>query len=256
MKRVPVPSRRALIIGAWITGLAVVALVVWMLVVIARLSDDTVRTERDLNEARSQAREVFGDLTRTNAAQDKALEEANRRLRDAGEKPVKSPPLPEVSPPTVGPPGPVGESIVGPPGPQGPPGRTVVGPPGPRGLPGDDGSTVVGPAGVDGADGASIVGPAGPQGERGPGPTDPQVRAAVDDFCGQGRCVGPAGPEGPQGPPGPAGADSTVPGPPGPAGPPGPTCPDGFVGQSLTVVTPDGSPGQPATRVIFACVAP
>lgn len=231
MKRVPIPSRRALTVGMWIAAAAIAALVIWMLVIISRLSDDTVRTERDLSEAREQARDVFGELADTNAAQDEALVEANRRLEQAGKRPVTVPdPEPIIGP--AGDPGATGAT-----GPRGPAGVSIVGPPGPRGLPGEDGQSIVGPAGprgepgadgadgkdgVDGRDGESIVGPTGPRGETGQAATSTQIRAAVDDFCGQGRCIGPVGPQGERGPAGPAGADSTVPGPQGPPGPAGP----------------------------------
>lgn len=222
MRRLPVPSRRALTIGAWVAVAAVVGLIMWMLVLLHQLSSETVRTERDLDRAREQARVVFGDLVETNAAQDEALAEANRRLEAAGRNPVPVPAAPEPIPGPAGAPGergPAGESITGPAGPRGLPGRdgeSIVGPPGPpgpRGEPGEPGSR-----GEDGEDGESIVGPAGPAGENGTDATPAQIRAAVDEYCGQGRCVGPAGP---QGEPGPRGADSTVPGPAGPQGPPG-----------------------------------
>lgn len=253
MKRVPIPSRRALTVGMWIAAAAIAALVIWMLVIISRLSDDTVRTERDLSEARGQAREVFGDLVETNAAQDEALEEANRRLEQAGRRPVMFP-TPE---PVIGPPGAAGAT-----GPRGPAGVSIVGPPGPRGLPGKDGQSIVGPVGprgepgadgADGRDGESIVGPTGPRGETGQAATPTQIRAAVDDFCGQGRCVGPVGPQGERGPAGPAGADSTVP---GPQGPPGPAGEPGQSAYPFTFsFTVQQNPAQ-ATTYTVTCTAP
>jgi len=89
--------------------------------------------------------------------------------------------------------------------------------------------------GTDGADGQSITGPAGPQG---PGPTAEQIATAVSSYCAEGRCKGEPG------------ADGTD----GTDGAPGPACPEGYTGQTLTVVTPDGSPGQPVTQTIYACV--
>lgn len=240
MKKVPVPSRRALTVGMWIAAAAVAAMVVWMLVIIDRLSEDTMRTERDLNYAREQARDVFGDLTETNAAQDEALAEANRRLEDAGRQPVAIP----TPTPVTGPRGARGAT-----GLRGPAGASVIGPRGPRGLPGKNGRSIVGPtgprgpAGADGEDGATIVGPAGPRGADGTPATPAQIRAAVDEFCGQGRCVGPAGPQGERGP---AGADSTIP---GPAGPPGP---QGAPGVVNVVTSPECGDLMPNMRIALA----
>lgn len=250
MRRLPVPSRRALTVGAWIAVLAVVGLIVWMLFLLNQLSSETVRTDRELSQAREQAREVFGDLVETNAAQDEALAEANRRLEAAGKSPVPVP-APEPIPGPAGERGergPAGTSIVGPTGPSGPrgvrgrDGESITGPPGQRGEPG--------PRGEDGRVGESIVGPAGPRGEDGTDATPAQIRAAVDEFCGQGRCVGPAGP---QGEPGPRGADSTVPGPTGPAGPAGPQGPPGVVN---VVTSPECGDLMPKMRISLNYDAP
>lgn len=119
----------------------------------------------------------------TNQAQDAALAEANRRLIEAGEKPV---PTPEPGP--AGDPGQVGPA--GPAGPTGANGATgaqgVRGPIGARGLQG-----IRGLNGRDGAPGPE--GPAGPQGEKG--------------DKGEKGDTGEQGPAGPEGPPGPAGSD-------------------------------------------------
>lgn len=123
--------------------------------------------------------------------------------------------------------------VVGPIGPIGPVGP--VGPVGPRGPIGPDGD-----AGISGQDGTT--GPAGPAGETGPaGPVGP---------AGAKGETGPAGPQGEQGLKGEPGE----PGPQGEPGTPGPACPDGYTGRELTVLTPDGSPGQPVTQTIWACV--
>jgi hypothetical protein len=71
--RMPVPSRRHLIITAWIVGLVVVILLAYLLVVVGRLSDE----DRE------------GDVDR--AALRRAFDEANSRLADAGEEPVEVP---------------------------------------------------------------------------------------------------------------------------------------------------------------------
>ena len=75
--------------------------------------------------------------------------------------------------------------------------------------------------------GNTCQGPKGDQGERGPGPSDEQLDAALAGFCAdRGGCVGPTGKDGlpgeqgPPGPAGPAGKDG-LPGPEGPAGPAG-----------------------------------
>ena len=152
----PIVTKRAARI-AW-TAVAVLAALIagWLVVTVVQQSDQ-IRHEQAVN-----------------TAQDNSLAEANRRLIEAGEKPV---PTPE--------PGPAGEpGLSGPAGPQGIPGST--GPTGRRGLPGRNG--VNGERGMTGAPGArGAIGLPGPQGERGE--------------------KGDTGETGPQGPAGPAGAD-------------------------------------------------
>ena len=132
---------------------------------------------------REQAEEL-GLLKGTNAAQDEALAEANRRLEAAGEAPVSVPEPGE--PGSPGEPGVAGD--VGPAGPQGPQGEP--GKRGPRGFTGLDGESIQGPRGEQGATGPA--GPAGPRGEAGPGgqpgkdgadgaPGPPGVVAVVDN---------------------------------------------------------------------------
>ncbi|MEO5664888.1 MAG: hypothetical protein ABIR39_16585 [Nocardioides sp.] len=219
MKKLPVPSSRSLIVGAWVIVLVIVALIVWMLATIGRLSSDAVQTQSELDEAKGQAGEVFATLVETNEAQDAALAEANRRLRKAGKQPVPTPATPEV---VIGEPGEAGAT--GARGLQGEPGadgRSVVGPAGPPGRPG-----------VDGVDGQSIVGPDGPAGKVGdPGKDGQSVTGAKGD-------TGDRGPEGPAGPVGPAGADSTVPGPPGRPGDQGQIGPQGIPGVVNVTTSP------------------
>lgn len=103
----------------------------------------------------------------TNAAQDAALDEANRRLIEAGEQPV---PTPE--------PGPAG--AVGQPGATGATGASGPrGPRGPQGVRGEPGAT--GKAGAVGPQGPS--GPQGPKGE--PGAAGQQGPAGADGTDGQ-----------------------------------------------------------------------
>ena len=93
-----------------------------------------------------------------------------------------------------GPPGPPGESIIGPPGDQGdrgPPGESIVGPPGERGAPGAD-STVPGPFGPPGE---SIVGPRGAPGADSTVPGPKGDKGDTGDTGARGR-VGPPGPAG------------------------------------------------------------
>ena len=141
----------------------------------------------------------------TNAAQDAALKEANRRLIEAGEKPVPTP-LP----------GPIGQPGPGPTDTQvafavatychstglcegKPPtaqqvssavssycsGGRCMGDPGKNGQAGDPGAT----------------------GSPGPAPTSEQIAAAVASYCAGGHCTGPAGPPGADGNDGTNGTD-------------------------------------------------
>lgn len=209
MRRIkfPAPTPRALALGAWLVAALVLVLLVWMLFIIARLSDDAVETKGDLSAVTKTNEQQDATLT----AQDAALDEANRRLNDAGKAPVSVPPTPEPAVGEAGERGPVGPA--GADGERGPRGFTgLTGPTGKAGEPGMPGpSGPVGPtgkAGTDGSDGETIVGPVGLRGEKGE--------------------AGERGPAGPAGERGPAGADSTIPGPEGPAGTPA-TCDGDFV---------------------------
>jgi len=152
----PRASKRA-VAAAWtLVAVLFTALALWLIVTVVQQSNE------------------IKDAQSVNQAQDRALAEANRRLEEAGQRPV---PAPEPGEPgQAGPPGPSG-----PVGPQGPPGpQGLTGPQGARGKQGIRGA--LGEPGAEGATGATgAQGPAGPQ--------------------------GPAGEQGPQGPAGPAGAD-------------------------------------------------
>jgi len=197
-RRWPVPSEtviRLVVLAILIAGLVLV------LVVGARIY---VLSQNDQAQA-----ERIGRLEGTNAAQDEALAEANRRLEKAGEAPVEVPPTATPEQGEQGEPGETGET--GDQGPRGPAGAT-----GPQGEDGRDGKR--GPRGFTGLDG-----PAGPQGP-----------------AGQDGAVGPQGQQGPQGERGPAGQDGAdgATGPQGPAGTAQPgvyQCPDGQVLTGFTV---------------------
>lgn len=177
--KLPVPSRRAIVVLLWVAGIAVALLVAAMLVMIMRLSHDNA----DLEHRADAGRADRADLRHALGQQDQALDEANRRLTRLGERPVTTPPsMPEL---ITGPAGERGEA--GAPGEQGPRGlRGEPGKPGPRGLPGEDGAR--GQTGATGAPGA-----AGAKGDTGP--------------AGPAGADGATGPQGPPGPAGPAGAD-------------------------------------------------
>lgn len=194
MKKIPVPSSRSLIVGTWLVAIAVLVLIVWMLATIGRLSTDTVQTREDLASTKSDAAKVFTSLADSNAAQDAALEEANRRLREAGKAPVPTPPIPASA--TRGIPG-------------------VPGIPGDRGLPGINGASGIpgarGPAGRNGGDGVDgSTGPAGSDGSAGangePGSPGKDGANGSDGARGPQGDQGPAGDPGPAGPAGPNGA--------------------------------------------------
>jgi hypothetical protein len=163
-------------------------------------------------------------------AQNAAEALAGQVQRLGGNPVVKPSDLPEAVTGPIGIPGARGEP--GSTGPRGLPGGT--GPRGATGLQGDagraarNGTDGVGTPGLPGKDGTPVTGPAGKGGTDG-----------KDGVDGKDSTV--------PGPPGPPGADSTVP---GPQGAPGPTCPDGYTGEQLTVLTPQGG-----TRDVFACTA-
>jgi hypothetical protein len=195
----PRATRRAVVLAWTLVVLLALLLAGWLVVTVVRQSN------------------AIRDAETTNAAQDKALAEANRRLTNAGQPPVPTPS-----------PGPAG--LPGQPGPQGPPptntqvlqavvnycasgactrqptARQVAAAVAAycearsdcRGRPGAHGDT--GTAGQPGSKGA--------QGAPGPGPTADQIVAAVNDYCAtRDNCRGPAGPAGPAGADGKNGTD-------------------------------------------------
>jgi hypothetical protein len=139
-----------------VATLAAVAFLGWLFYLVFSLSSEVGHNE-DKISAGAIRDQVLQDQ---NKAQDQALAEANKRLKQAGKATVPVPTEPKV---IIGPQGPIGEQ-----GPQGPPG-----PPGPQGPKGDAGiDGMAGETGPVGPEGAS--GPAGPQGETGPqGPAGP-----------------------------------------------------------------------------------
>jgi hypothetical protein len=141
LPRDPQISRRTVFVAWALVAVLFLLLIVWLVATAAHLTDQVHETQS------------------VNQAQDSALAEANRRLIEAGERPV---PTPE--------PGPVGQS--GDPGPVGPQGLAgPVGPRGPRGATGDVGPRgAMGRPGTDGTDGAT--GATGPQGPAGPAGAD------------------------------------------------------------------------------------
>lgn len=227
MKRpLPAPSKRTVIVLAWVGGVMAVLLILGMLLAIARLTSDYDALEKRADAGVSDRDDLRSSLTEQQAA----LDEANRKLTEVGEKPVATPAVPEDQSVLRGLRGPscveeLGYSLCR----------------GPAGTDGDDGKNGRSIKGEPGDDGQSIKGEAGPRGAPG------------ESVKGDTGATGPAGPPGPTGPAGKDGTDGAT-GPKGDAGAPGPACPDGYAGQTLTVVTPDGSPGQPATQTIYACV--
>lgn len=147
MKReFPVPSERAVTAAKILTGLAVVATLVWLLYAVTSVAADNAR----LDERADQSRARQSELAAAVEAQEDALAEANTKLVQVGEAPVSTPSeVHEV------------QGKDGPPGPPGPPGRDGVdGEPGKNGRPGADGA--------DGSPGpAGAAGPAGPPGPAG-----------------------------------------------------------------------------------------
>lgn len=191
-RRLPVPSQRMVLWAWYAAAVAFVAMLVWLIITVVNQSGTLETASFRLD----RARESRAELSKAVDAQAEALEQANRRLEKAGERPVF---VPRVPGPT-GPQGPRGSQ--GPAGVPGPSGER--GPSGPRGIAGEVGQPgPQGPPGPQGATGArGSQGSPGPQGERGGS--------------------GPQGERGPEGPPGPAGPQGEQ-GPPGEQGPRGPT---------------------------------
>lgn len=97
--------------------------------------------------------------------------------------------------------------------------------------------------GADGADG--LPGKDGPPGEDG---TD-----GADGADGVDGVNGVNGADGADGQDGQDGKDGET-GPPGPPGPAGMECPPGYSARQVDVLAPGGSPGNPASQTIWACV--
>jgi hypothetical protein len=159
--RGPVPSERVVriaLVAMIALGIAVAMWLVWTLLSLGH----QVQEQRDENATQSAA---LLSLRDTNASQDAALEEANRRLVAAGKNPITIPPG---SPGNTGPRGPRG--YPGPTGPKGRRGETIVGPTGARGVAGPAGARGnTGPAGATGTQGPTgQQGPQGAPGEQGP----------------------------------------------------------------------------------------
>lgn len=174
MKLLPVPSRRSVIVLAWLAFIVVLVLLVW-------LAGRVLALAEAVDAAETQASERGQDVDDLSAIVDqygKAINRANRCIRsDCGD--TVTPPDTSDIPGPAGDVGPVGP--IGPQGPRGEPGAT--GPRGPSGEPGDDGSD--GDSGTNGDTGATgQQGPPGPQGEQGPaGPQGEQGPPGADATC-------------------------------------------------------------------------
>lgn len=244
MKRIPVPSSRTVNVLAWIVGIAVAALLLYLLVTVSSLSGVTDQSRAD----RAEMREILNsqdaallEQDSTLAAFEQRLEQANERLRRRGGTPVDAPEPSDGS-----------RSfrevlrLPGLPGDRGRPGRPGIdGLRGEMGLPGAQGPA--GPPGAPGIDGEpGAVGAPGPQGPAGP--------------KGDTGATGPAGPAGPPGPQGPAGTPGDgVPGPEGPAGPagePGPAGPQGEPGPAPYPFTFTFSVTPLGPHYVVTCTAP
>lgn len=258
----PVPSSKAFKVLGWVTGLLVVALVVFSLSQISALSTDLGETQTRLDKEHA-AREA---LASHNAAQDEALAKANADRVSEGKAPIPVPDAPQVdpgvtaaqvrqivldhlasfdpaitlTPAQVGQIASAAQALI--PDPKDGASVTVADVE-PVIVAAVDRAVATLPKPADGADGAD-----GAAGAPGPPPTDEQITAALAAMCG-GTCKGEPGATGPTGPPGPAGETGPAgpPGPestiPGPAGPPGPQGPPG---PTVTVtVPPDPTPTDP-----------
>lgn len=206
-RRLPVPSDRTLRVLKWIVVAAVVLAILGCVAAFTEIShrlDAADRDRADLAEYNASQDDVI-------AAQKSALEQANRRLREAGENPVSVPESPE---PIPGPAGETGER--GERGPAGPAGASIVGPRGPAGDDGTDGRDGTegsdGQAGAKGDTGATgPAGAAGRDGTDGKNATPEMVATAVEQWCNaRGDCLGPQGLAGPAGPQGPQGVPGVV----------------------------------------------
>lgn len=175
MKRLPVPTRRALVIGAWIVGMAVIALIAYLLSTVIHLTSNDTLSVADRTDLRQ---ELTDQQTKT--------EVLATQLEALGETPAVAPDT-KLEPgriqyvPVNGKPG-----ATGPRGPAGANGRTpdaVPGPAGKAGASGAAGESIAGPAGPAGKDGTNgSDGKEGPQGPTGPAGKD--GRGIADAQCG------------------------------------------------------------------------
>lgn len=174
--KTPVPSRRAIVVFAWLLAAAVLLALVWLSARVTTLTQES----HDADERSAQSAADRADLRHLLEQQAAALDDANAKLVELGQAPVEQPEIPPApSSPLQGPPGPQGP--VGPGGPRGPSCVEELGYPKCRG---DQGA-------------AGTAGTQGQQGDQGP--------AGKDGVDGKDGAQGPQGEPGPAGPPGPAG---------------------------------------------------
>lgn len=166
-RRLPVPSKRALVVLAWIGGIFAAVLLMVMMFSIVSLSNDYT----SLEEQDAASRADRENLHRSLAEQERSLKEANRRLRKAGEKPVPTPDTPE----------PDGSNSI-----------VINGRDGQDGEDGEDGAR--GPRGLRGLRG--LMGLTGATGTDG---FTPPCLFTVEGCKGTKGDPGPVGPVGPQG---------------------------------------------------------
>ena len=149
-------ARRVLVAVGAALGVALLALVVFLLLLIGRASS-RIDSLNSADQARDQAIGVLAS----------AVSQERDQIKSLGGTPNVPPPAAIISaiPGAVGPAGPAGVGVPGPSGPAGPSGVSVTGP---SGAPGSPGVSVTGPAGapgspgVDGRDGRDgAPGPAG-----------------------------------------------------------------------------------------------
>lgn len=176
--KLPVPSRRANIVLAWVLALALIVFGAWLIGKVVTLGEENHHLEEQDRQSRADRAKLFDEVESDKVA----IEALREQLKQLGEKPV-------VEPDDV----PDGSRIVVVPGPRGlscieDVGLTACrGPSGQPGKPGADGSDGVdGTDGLNGQDGApGAKGDPGPKGEKGdPGERGP---AGADGAPGTAR---------------------------------------------------------------------
>lgn len=268
VKNLPVPSERTIRVMKWLLGVAVAALLVWVIYLVAQVSDRADGLSDQLEVAQSER----ADLERVNEQQSEdidkrgsAIRTANTRLKDAGKPPVTIPDQAVSVPKVDGQPVLTSSDVL-----------TLIEAEVKSQHPDltaaqkrslTDSAAVKAsariPAPEDGADGedgtdapslddlrpiiraevAKIPVPA--DGQDGTSPSATQVSAAITTLCG-GSCKGEKGDTGPASEiPGPAGADSQVPGPQGVTGNDGKDGKDGDKGDTGDT----GAPGRGITSI-------